>query len=200
MAAFETLPGETPIDDISGLKVRSITTRAALNKVEAENIRKAIVKYLSGKPSRRAARFDLAWLLQLHREMFGDVWTWAGSLRVSVTNLGVAPEKIEVQLKNLLDDFAYWVEHGIDLMQQAVMLHHRAVQVHPFPNGNGRWARLLTNIWLKMNNKPPIEWPEATIGTVSVIRNEYIDAIKAADAGDYDPMLSLHKRFTPERT
>lgn len=75
MTDWATLPGETPIDDISRLKVKFITTRSELNKVEAENIRKAVVKYLAAKPTPRMAPFDVAWVLQLHREMFGDVWT-----------------------------------------------------------------------------------------------------------------------------
>lgn len=60
------LPGETPIDDISGLRLKQVKTRAALNVAEAENILKAAVKYLSGRPSRRMARFDVNWMLRLH--------------------------------------------------------------------------------------------------------------------------------------
>ena len=198
MTGFETLPGETPIDDLSGLKVQGITTRAELNPVEAENIRKAVVKYLAGKPSRRSARFDLEWVLQLHREMLGDVWDWAGSVRTTVTNIGVAPQQIEIALQGLMDDLAHWKEQGVDLMEQAMRLHHRAVQIHPFTNGNGRWARLLANIWLKLHDHPLTEWPEATVGTDSVIRADYIAAIKRADEGAYGPLMELHERYTQE--
>lgn len=44
MAFGELIPGQTPIDDISGLRDRSITTQGALNAAEAENIRKAVLK------------------------------------------------------------------------------------------------------------------------------------------------------------
>ena len=37
MGAFKPIPGETPIDDIRGLKDKSITTRGQLNIVEAGN-------------------------------------------------------------------------------------------------------------------------------------------------------------------
>ena len=199
VTGWQTLPGETPIDDISGLKVKGITTRSELNKVEAENIRKVVVKYLAAKPSRRAARFDLRWVLHLHLEMFGDVWTWAGRVRSSATNIGVAPRDIEVSLKNLMDELALWKRQGMDLLEQAVLLHHRAVHIHPFENGNGRWARLLANIWLRLHGHRLTEWPEETIGTESVIRAEYIAAIKAADEGNYAPMMDLQKRLTPDR-
>jgi Fic-DOC domain mobile mystery protein B len=198
VTGFEPVPGETPIDDLRGLRVEGITTRAELNSVEAENIRQAVVKYLSGRPSRRSARFDLAWVLRLHREMLGDVWDWAGSVRTTVTNIGVPPQQIQVALQGLLDDLEYWEEHGVDLLEQAVRLHHRAVQIHPFKNGNGRWARLLANIWLKLHDHSVTAWPEETIGTESVIRSEYIAAIKLADGGDDGPLMELHKRYTDE--
>ena len=39
MAGWKTLPGETPIDDISGLKIKGIVTPAQLNDFEGANIR-----------------------------------------------------------------------------------------------------------------------------------------------------------------
>jgi fido (protein-threonine AMPylation protein) len=77
MPAWQPIPGETPIDP-SGLKIPGVTTRRELSIVEAENIRKAVVKYLAARPSERAAPFDFHWCLRLHQEMFGDVWEWAG--------------------------------------------------------------------------------------------------------------------------
>ena len=200
MTGWHTLPGETPIDDISGLKVSGVTTRSELNKIEAENIRKAVVKYLAAKPSRRTAPFDLPWVLQLHREMFGDVWAWAGTIRTTVTNIGVRPNQIEVGLAALLDDLAFWQQQGEDELKQAVMLHHRAVHIHPFQNGNGRWARLLANIRLRVLGHQLTEWPEETIGAESVIRNDYIAAIKVADDGEYGPLLDLHRQFAADES
>jgi len=200
MTGWHTLPGETPIDDISGLKVSGVATRSELNKIEAENIRKAVVKYLAAKPSRRTAPFDLPWVLQLHREMFGDVWAWAGTIRTTVTHIGVAPNQIEVGLAALLDDLAFWQQQGEDELKQAVMLHHRAVHIHPFQNGNGRWARLLANIRLRVLGHQLTEWPEETIGAESVIRNDYIAAIKVADDGEYGPLLDLHRQFAADES
>jgi fido (protein-threonine AMPylation protein) len=63
------LPGETPIDG-SGLKRKGINAWAELNRAEAENIRKAVVKYLAAKPSRRSAPFTLSWAKRLHKQIF----------------------------------------------------------------------------------------------------------------------------------
>ena len=197
MSQWEPIPGETPIDDISGLKIRSVKTRAALNAVEAENIRSAVLKYLSAKPTRKQAVFDLRWLATLHEEMFGQVWSWAGEIRRRDLNLGVPNTQIDTQLYNLLGDLAYWEEHGTPIIEQAALLHYHAVRIHPFLNGNGRWSRLLANIWLVLHDHAPTQWPEETIGTASAIRSEYIAAIQKADAGDVKPLIALHSRYTP---
>jgi Fic-DOC domain mobile mystery protein B len=189
------MPGETPID-VSGLKRKGINTRAELNEAEADNIRKAVVKYLAAKPSRRSAPFTLSWAKRLHKQMFGDVWKWAGEFRQENLNLGCDWHQVPMQLQALLDDLAFWEAQRDSLLEQAARLHHRAVSIHPFPNGNGRWARMLANIWLKRHGHAITEWPEATIGSKSVVRDDYLAAIRAADLGDERPLLALHQRFT----
>ncbi len=194
--SWDVLPGETPIDDISGLKIKDIRTRKELAYVEAENIRKAVVKYFASKPNHRTAPFDLSWSLKLHEEMFGDVWDWAGIPRQTDLNLGVPWHQVEIALKNVFDDLDYWKENWADVLEQAVHLHHKTVQVHPFLNGNGRWARMLANIWLRLHDVPVTVWPEETIGSVSKIRDEYLNAIKIADNGQYKNLYDLHQRFS----
>ena len=49
------LPGQTAIDDLSGLRLRKIRTVAELNAAESENIRRAMVRYLTARPSPRLA-------------------------------------------------------------------------------------------------------------------------------------------------
>ena len=192
---FPVIPGETPIDP-SGLRDRTIRTRGRLNIVEAENIRKATVKYLAKRPTKRQAKFDYAWGLKLHREMFGDVWEWAGKLRTVELTIGIPPEHVETSLYALFQDLPIWAQSGVPLLDQAVRLHHQAVRVHPFHNGNGRWARLMANIWLRLNKHAITLWPEENIGRRNPVRDEYIAAIQAADNGNDGPLLELHRRYT----
>lgn len=175
--------------------MKSIRTTAELNAAEAENIRRATVKYLASRPTRRSARFDAAWMLKLHQEMFGRVWSWAGTLRKRETNIGSSPHLTETDLHNLLADLAAWKGSGMPLLEQGARLHHGAVRVHPFPTGNGRWARMAANIWMSLNGGEPIEWPETVIGTASTIRGEYLKAMKTADRGDVAPLLALHEQY-----
>lgn len=193
---WEHIPGQTPIDDISGLKLRHVRTTAELNAAEAENIRKAAAKYILVRPTRRSARFDVAWMKRLHTEMFGEVWTWAGQFRKRETNIGSRPHQIEVDLHGIVQDLGAWEKAGMPLLEQAVRLHHGTVRVHPFPNGNGRWSRMLANIWLRLHDGPLVVWPEATIGASSEVRDEYLRAVRLADKGDMAKLIALHERFT----
>ena len=82
------------------------------------------------------------------------------------------------------------------LIEQAAMLHHKAVAIHPFENGNGRWARMLANIRLFQKGGVPTKWPEELVGSASPIRDDYLKAIKAADEGDYSLLIELHQTYT----
>ncbi len=197
MATWDPIPGETPIEDASGLIPRGIETRQQLNVVEAENIRKVVVRYLAAKPSKRQAPFTLRWLYKLHEQMFGEVWKWAGKRRSTELNIGVPAFRVEENLQQMLDDLQYWsTETQMEKLEQATRLHHRSVQIHPFLNGNGRWARMLANIWLKRNGFLVTVWPDDVIGEASIIREEYLRAIRAADGGDMGVLLALHKKYT----
>jgi fido (protein-threonine AMPylation protein) len=93
-----------------------------------------------------------------------------------------------------------WMKDGsMSVEEQGARLHHRLVQIHPFANGNGRWSRLIANIHLRLQRHAIVEWPEATIGSVSVIRAEYLDALRSADRGDIRRLVGLHGRHTPRR-
>ena len=193
---FVEPPGATPIEDSSGLIPRNVKTREQLFVAEAKNISKAVTKYLAATPSKRRAPFTLDWVYKLHGEMFGKVWKWAGQKRTWNLNIGVPFYQIDHDLKNLLDDLEAWHMHGsYGLVEQAVRLHHRAVQIHPFNNGNGRWGRLLSNVWLKRCGSAPVRWPEETIKNSSPIRERYIEAMKAADRQSYEALTALHLEY-----
>ena len=185
----------TPLDDISGLKLsagQSYTLKEVYVK-EAENIAIATLKYLSGTPSKREAPFTYIWLLTLHEEMFGDVWEWAGVLRQIELSIGVKAYMVSSELKKLADDIAYWKEHQtFDVYETAARIHHRAVQIHPFQNGNGRWSRMLANIYLRQNNLMPVKWQEDILAQENPNRDLYIQALKKADKSDYTDLIKMH--------
>ena len=91
--------------------------------------------------------------------MFGEVWDWAGEFRQFDLNIGCPWIQVQERLYSLLKDLEVWDGYNHDLIEQSAWLHHKSVAIHPFANGNGRWSRTLTNIWLLEKRVGPIEWP-----------------------------------------
>ncbi len=194
MQGATKLQGATYVDDISGLKLDSSTnyTLEEIYLYEAKNITKATIKYLSATPSKKLAPFSYKWLFTLHQEMFGDVWEWAGKSRQVELSIGIKAYLVNMELKKLVDDLAFWESHKtFDTVEIASRVHHRAVQIHPFVNGNGRWARMLANIYLKQNGLNPTKWNEAQLSKENPHRDAYIKALKRADGGDYTRLIEL---------
>ncbi len=129
--------------------------------------------------------------------MFGDVWRWAGEFRTTNVSIGVDKHHIQMQLLQLLNDLHAWPEMKMDWVEQAARLHHRAVLIHPFINGNGRWARMLSNLWLRRHRRPVIMWP-VTDQPESPIRQDYLAALKKADGMEYEPLIALHRDYASQ--
>jgi Fic-DOC domain mobile mystery protein B len=186
----------TPLDDVSGLKLpkNKVYSLKQIYEYEAQNIAKATIKYLSAPPSKKEAPFTYAWMMDLHSEMFGDVWDWAGKLRQIELSIGVQAYLVPMELKNLCDDIAYWdTNKTFDVFETATRIHHRAVQIHPFKNGNGRWSRMLANIYLRQHEKMPVRWQEDLLAKENPKRSEYIKALKKADNGNYCELIEMHR-------
>lgn len=62
------------------------------------------------------------------------------------------------------------------------------------PYGNGRWSRMLGDIWLLRHGGKPIPWP-ADLNGESPIRDEYLQALRRADDHDLESMLDLCRRL-----
>lgn len=175
--------------DPSRLKVAITRGSAEVNELEAANISKAVAAHLFSPPD----QFDFSFLIQLHREMFGDVWDWAGQPRTSNLNLGIDWLQVEATLYNLTLDLPFW--SGLPLAEQCAKLHHRLVAIHPFINGNGRWSRLAADVWSVKGDGLPSRWPAEFVGPDSPVRQEYLAALREADRNNFAPLISLHQRY-----
>ncbi|MCA9185998.1 MAG: mobile mystery protein B [Pirellulaceae bacterium] len=198
MVNWTEVDGETPIDPSMLVdRLRGVVTnRGELIPLEAENIRKATVKYLGRPLSRTKAKFDWTWMCEVHRDMFDDVWKWAGVTRKTNLNIGIHHFQVDAQLLALGETLQYWEANGApSTIEQAVRLHHRCAEIHPFPNGNGRWSRLLANIWLHIKKQPLVVWPTGSLEDETDVRSEYLLALRAADVGSFESLLKLHERY-----
>ena len=149
MDIFEADDNSTPLtaEEKNGLKLKWITLRSELNEAEARNIAQAQLWLASNK--KKDVCSD-TFLRKLHKKMFCDVWIWAGEYRTTERNIGVAPYQIPMKLMQLFDDLNFWIDNKTYSNHEiAVRLHHKLVQIHPFPNGNGRVSRLMADLVLQ---------------------------------------------------
>ena len=182
----------TPIDpdEAAGLIPPHVRTQVELNEWEQANI-------LEGErwALRRGSRADPLterFVRALHKRMFGSTWRWAGTFRSSDKNIGVDWRQVGVQLKDLLDDTRYWVAHDTYPIDEiAVRFHHRLVSIHPFPNGNGRHARLMADVLLARRGAEPFSWGRGDLVHAGAARDRYLAALKAADGGEIGPLLAF---------
>jgi Fic-DOC domain mobile mystery protein B len=184
--------GATPLDpnELAGLKFKHITTRGELDELEQANIESGL-RWLARQ---RGDVLSESFAITLHKRLFGDVWDWAGSFRRTGKNIGVDPIHIGVELRTLLDDARYWANNKTyPASEAAIRLHHRLVKIHPFTNGNGRHARIMTDTVLdRIYGTEAIDWTGGyDLQKMNDRRLAYIAALKAADQGDMALLMTF---------
>lgn len=188
---FEEEGNATPIteEETSGLRQKWITQRSELNEMEMQGIIAAEKWLVNHTPP---DVLDESFLRKLHTKMFGSVWGWAGTYRLTERNIGVAPYQIPVKLKSLFDDTHFWIDNTTYPLQEiAVRFHHKLVWIHPFPNGNGRISRLMTDLLVRQIGGSPLFWGSPDLVSISATRTKYIQALQKADNGDYSDLIAF---------
>lgn len=191
---FQEPDDATPLDpcEREGLLQSWITHRRDLNEAEQENIVKSSAWARRRRGLKAVDLLDDEFVRTLHKRMFGDVWKWAGTYRQTERNIGIASYRIPAEMAALLDDVRYWAEHGTYPPDEiAVRLHHRLVAIHPFPNGNGRHARMMADLLIERLAGEPFSWGGGSLADASDLRTRYIAALQAADGHDIGPLLAF---------
>jgi len=200
---FDYGDDQTPFtaDDRLGLIPGHILTRSELDEFESQNITDAIA-WLGRR--RRRDPLSISFGREVHRQMYGDVWEWAGEYsREFDRTIGVDANVIEQELRVLVDNIRYRIDNDLvdDPIELIATFHHRLTQIHPFPNGNGRWTRLMTDLLAERVGASTINWGSAD-GHYSLhhtdagIRQAYIGALRNADANHPEPLIDLLRAWS----
>ena len=177
-------------DEKEGLKNIAVTTRNELNQLEQLNIEKAI-EWTIHRNFIEDQILTEEFIKKLHERMMGDVWDWAGTFRRSDTNFGVEWTSINIELRKLLDDSRFWIRNKTYSPDEiAIRFKHKLVNIHCFPNGNGRHSRLMADILIeKVFKKEVFTWNRFNLVNPDETRRAYIHAIQQADQGDLNPLI-----------
>jgi len=170
-----------------------ITNRSDLNEAEQENI-------LNGSAwARRSRRAPEAadiltddFVRTLHKQMFGEVWRWAGSYRETEVNIGIDSHLVPARMPELLDTVRFWIEQKTYSPDEiAVRFHPGLTQIHGFPNGNGRHAREMADLLIERLGGKTFSWGSGSLQDTGTLRKKYVATLKAADGHDMAPLMEF---------
>ena len=185
--------GATPVDpdEAADLISTGIETVDQLNAFEQTNILSATEWALRHRRRHTPATvLSEVFLFDLHRRMFDETWRWAGQPRRTDKNIGVHWPTIRVAMRERVKDAQLWLAESVFSPDEvAVRLHHGIVLVHPFPNGNGRWSRLVADTLMHAHQQSPFDWGARNLTSAGEARAAYLAALRAADHGDFAPIL-----------
>ena len=93
------------------------------------------------------------------------------------------PEQVDSEMDAFISVYANEMKDA-HILIRAAWTHFTFVQIHPFQDGNGRIARLLTSLVLIQGGLFPFALERSQ-------RPQYIEALEAADDGNYQPLLDM---------
>ena len=129
--------------------------------------------------------------------MFGDVWDWAGVPRKTREHIGgnILPAAIPSELQKVLYELHQMEKENVSVTEIVTKVHHKIVYIHPFEGGNGRFSRMIVDLYLNSKNLPIMNWPSDKDFIEKKFKPRYISALKKADMGDYSSFLELHSEY-----
>ena len=140
---------------------------------------------------------DELYLRELHRRMFDATWKWAGKYRTRDVNIGCPFAEIYQRIPVLLGNVRFWIEKKtFDMDEIAARFHYQLVtEIHAFPNGNGRHARLLANVLRAKHGWPRFTWGRINLTAIGPARESYFAALHAldVDSTNIQPLLEFAK-------
>ncbi len=160
--------------------------------LEASNNAKAFD--LMEELARNKCSIDNVTIQKIHEVVTLGILEEAGKYRtknVRITGAVKSPpdwSKIVRLMDELIKKITNSEGHPIET---ASLLHHKFVEIHPFIDGNGRVARLLTNLYLIARDYPPVVLKKED-------RKKYYSSLGSADMGNLSPFANFLAKAVDE--
>lgn len=168
-----------------------IQTMGELDEYEEQNIAEGLIWLEDSTDD----FMDYMFWISLHKKLFNNVWNWAGKIRKhELQNLDfLEPYNIRPALMELSKDGKVWFkDNSFPEKEIVARIHERLLTIHPFPNGNGRWARIITeHICAKKNIITP-SWNLKMKDQPEQRRRDYISAVvEARKSKDFIQLIEV---------
>lgn len=168
----------------------SIKHSEELDEAEARLVSLKITKISTSRPL-SATEFTVDFYLDLHKQLFGDIYDWAGQLRTVEISKGTTSfarvQYLEQNMRALFDELKNdrFLE-GLsrrELVGKLAYYYGELNVLHPFREGNGRTSRTFLSL-LAASHGYHIAWDQMS-------PSANIEASIASFAGDEAPMITM---------
>ena len=140
--------------------------------------------------------FTSADICKMHKIWLGKIYEWAGQYRQVNVSKGEFPFASAKQIPSLMSGFEkgplekytpcrFSIHEG--LARAIAIVHTELVLIHPFREGNGRVARILSTLMALQAGLPPLDFG----GITGKARQEYFVAVRAGLDNNYEPMEKI---------
>ncbi|MEC5172366.1 Fic family protein [Chryseobacterium nepalense] len=164
-----------------GFMLQLIKENRPLSESDIKDLHKIILiePYFSKTVSPQGIEFEKEIKIGQYKTSPNHVKTVSGDIHY-YTN----PEDVAFEMNNLLEWYRNAEEERLHPVVMSAIFHHKFTAIHPFDDGNGRLARILSNFILLKHKYPVI-----------VIKNrdkvQYYAALNIADNGIYEDLIKL---------
>ncbi len=168
-----------------------ITSKQAMDDTEAKALERATDRFIATFDATH--RFTAADVCEIHRVWLGDIYEWAGRYRQVNVSKGAVPFAAAARVPALMMEFEQGplrrdtpctFTNKADVVRALAEVHTELVLVHPFREGNGRVARLLSTLMALQAGLPLLDF-RAIVGEK---KDAYFSAVQAGLDRNYEPM------------
>jgi cell filamentation protein len=144
-------------------------------------------------------RFTAQDICALHRLWLAPIYSWAGDYRSVDISKGGFRFAHAPLITGLMNDLEKDALHRFtpcrpstdrEIAQAFAEVHAELILVHPFREGNGRLARLLTLLMALQAGLPPLDFTPLSGNA----KRSYISSIHTAMSRDYEPLSAMFVR------
>lgn len=171
-----------------------ITSPQAMDNAEVRALEQAMLELVGNYDERH--RFTAGDICEIHKNWLGEIYEWAGAYRQVNISKGDFPFAAAARVPALMAEFEKTVlvrytpcnfKDRADVVRALAETHAELVLIHPFREGNGRTARIVSILMALQAGLPLLDF--------SVIAEEkkpdYFAAVQAGLDRNYQPMERL---------
>lgn len=192
-AQFEPGSRRRVLKNLLGIK-----SSRRMDDVEAAALKTAMESFVATYDEQH--RFTADDVCEMHRRWLGGIYAWAGQYRQVNVSKGGFPFAAASRVPALMDDYGRKVlarrtpchpAEGVTVARLLAETHVELVLIHPFREGNGRIARVLSTLMALQAGLPLLDFRSLS----GRARSVYFAAIQAGMDRNYGPMEKLFDRI-----